>query len=96
MNSKLAEEINHLDFDIFCGCKEREVIKPPRLFGLIPPVLGKYITCGRVARYSSVSRCCGEQTMLCRAHRLSDSGWVCLRCRHTSSSIDSALVIYAL
>lgn len=88
--------INHLDFQLTCGCKEREMIREERFFGLIRPKFGNYQTCGQVARYSAVSRCCGDQVMLCRGHRIGDGGWVCLRCRHTANSIDAALVIYAL
>jgi len=88
--------INHLDFHLTCGCKEREILRPGRLFGLIPPKLGSYQVCGQVARYSSVSRCCGDQTMLCRSHRIGEGEWVCLRCRHVAKSIDAALVIYAM
>lgn len=97
MKNKLAQEIEHLDFDLFCNCKEREVIRPKKLGGLIPARLGGYVTCGQVARYSAVSRCCGDQVMLCRSHRIGDrGGWVCLRCRHVADSIDAALVIYTL
>lgn len=88
--------ISHLDFDLACTCKDREILSPPRFFGLILPKLGGYFECGRVARYSAVSRCCGDQVLLCRSHRLSDNGWTCLRCRHAYASIDAALVIYAL
>ena len=88
--------IDHLDFSLFCGCKEREILSPPRFFGLIPARLGNYLVCGRVARYSAVSRCCGEQILICRAHRINGCGWTCLKCRHTAPSIDAALVIYAL
>lgn len=96
-NGKFAqEEIEHLDFDIFCSCKDREVIRPEKLWGLIPPRLGQYSSCGQVARYSAVSRCCGDQVLLCRSHRISDGKWVCLRCRHTAKSVDAALVVYAL
>lgn len=89
-------EIGYLDFELVCGCREREVLSGKRFFGIIAPKMGKFKKCGQVARYSAVSRCCGEQVLLCRGHRIGKRGWICLRCRSTSESIDGALVIYAL
>ena len=96
MQELALPEIGHLDFELSCTCKKREILSPAKFFGLIPAKLGKYVKCGRVARYSAVSRCCGDQVLLCRPHRISEGGWTCLRCRHSSSSIDAALLISAM
>ncbi len=87
--------ISHLDFDLVCSCRTREIISPAKFFGLIPPRLSDYSKCGHVARYSAVSRCCGDQVLLCRSHRLSTGQWNCLKCRHSAPSVDAALVVYA-
>jgi len=90
-----VSDIKHLDFDLFCNCRENRKVRGAMLFGIIP---AKYELhpCDRLAGYFGISRCCGHNVYLCHEHKENNWCWLCPNCLQFSLSIECGLTIYPL